>query len=489
MNSIEVASNPDKSRDNTKSPGRLGVAGEFDKPVDVLHVYVKDKASYKLDLETRDFQHAMKHAAKLEAKGQDILVNDRNTPIVVYAKTNRHNDIDVGREIRPELKDGKYVQGPGEALLLSFYAKLPLDTKEFDEAHRGKSRESAPGAKTVTLDKDDASAPAKGASAPSDKDSLKVGEPPERQKVILKKDGFELPEAVRGAYKILDGKYHDKDSNALRFEDHGKRLSTPVEDRAVIADMISVAAAKNWAQLELKGTDTFKQLAWLEAESRGIQTKGYKPNERDLEQLDRMKPERGVQEPAANDKNEHVAVEGAKELVKATSIRLAASYADDPNARNAENAQAGRLEDAAYKKLATVSVDRAQSLVATERANVTKDGQLQSSIHLDVAKHQAAMQDKDKGKMAAEPGKEAKAPNQMLVVTRVLSADEKVKADVASRVLDKELQKYPENVRKEILARVSEKLEKGELKLPTPTVSERTVDKKQAPAPTMDRSR
>lgn len=409
MNSIEVASNPDKSRGNAWSnPDRLGLAGEFDVQSNLLHVYVKDKSSYKLDLETQDFQHAMKHAAKLEAKGKDILVNDRNTPIVVYAKTNRHNDIDVGREIRPELKDGKYVQGPGEALLMSFYAKLPLDSKEFDEAHRGKSRESAPGAKSVTLDKDVAASPAKGASAPSDKDTLKIGEPPERQKVILKKDGFELPEAVRGAYKVLDGKYHDRDSNALRFEDHGKRLSTPVEDRAVIADMISVAAAKNWGQLELKGTDTFKQLAWLEAESRGIQTKGYKPNERDLEQLDRLKQDRGAQDRPSLDKGK-------------------------------------------------------------------------------AATQERGAQDKDK--VAAEPAKEAKAPNQMLVVTRVLSADEKVKADVASRVLDKELQKYPENVRKEILARVSEKLDKGELKLPTPTVSERTVDKKQAPAPTMDRSR
>ncbi|NYS34467.1 hypothetical protein HZZ02_12230, partial [Streptococcus danieliae] len=38
----------------------------------------------------------------------------------------------------------------------------------------------------------------------------------------------------------------------------------------------------------------FKQIAWLEASARGIETKGYKPTERDLEQLDHLKRERGV---------------------------------------------------------------------------------------------------------------------------------------------------------------------------------------------------
>lgn len=193
-------------------------------------------------------------------------------------------------------------------------------------------------------------------------------------KPIFHNHSYAVPDKIHAFYIFEDGKFKDKFSDALRFEDHGKKLSTPVEDRKVIADMVLIANAKNWTELELKGTDTFKQLAWLEAQSRGIQTKGYEPTERDLEQLQKLKQER--------------------------------------------------------------------------------------------------------------------TPNEILLVTRTLSADEKMKVDVASKVLEKEIAKYPENVRKEILSKVSASIDKGDLKLPTPKISERTVDQaRPAPAPSFERSR
>lgn len=371
MNSIEVGNDPEKA----KAPGSQA-----------LRVFIKDGNSYTLQLETTDFQQAMKHAGKAYGKGQDILVNEKDRPHLVHAKSNHHKDVHVGREISPIEKNGFFTQGKAEILLESFFRKLPMDTRAYDARAEGKDL-----GKQIAGDLKKTE-PAKDSQAPAD--PLRISELPDRQKVILKKDGFALPDTILLAYKVLDGKYHDKDSNALRFEDHGKRLSTPVEDRAVIKDMIAVAAAKNWGQLELKGTGTFKHLAWLEAESRGIQTKGYKPNERDLEQLAQLKLERGVQAPAATEKDK-----------------------------------------------------------------------------------------------AAEPATEPKVPNQVLAVTRVLSPDEQMRTDVASRVLDKALKQYPEHMRKDILAKVTQAVEKGDLKLPTPTVAERTVDKKPAPSPSMDRSR
>lgn len=372
MNSIEVGNDPEKA----KAPGSQA-----------LRVFIKEGNSYTLQLETTDFQQAMKHAGKAYGKGQDILVNEKDKPHLVHAKSNQHKDVDVGREISPAEKNGLFTQGKAEILLESFFQKLPMDTRAYEARAEAKELGKQIAGELKKTE------PAMDSQAPAD--PLRIGEPPDRQKVILKKDGFALPDTILVAYKVLDGKYHDKDSNALRFEDHGKRLSTPVEDRAVIKDMIAVAAAKNWGQLELKGTDTFKQLAWLEAESRGIQTKGYKPNERDQQQLSQLNQERGVQAPAAKEK--------------------------------------------------------------------------------------------DKG--AAEPAKELGVPNQVLAVTRVLSPDEQMRTDVASRVLDKALKQYPEHMRKDILAKVTQAVEKGDLKLPTPTVAERTVDKKPAPSPSMDRSR
>ena len=87
--------------------------------------------------------------------------------------------------------------------------------------------------------------------------------------------------------------------------------------------------------------------------------------------------------------DDRIAVQGAKELVEANRVSLGAEYADDYSAKSAERKQAERMEVDAYKKLATVGLDRADALVAAERAN-TKDGQLQVSIKLDPAKYQHA---------------------------------------------------------------------------------------------------
>jgi hypothetical protein len=103
-------------------------------------------------------------------------------------------------------------------------------------------------------------------------------------------------------------------------------------------------------------------------------------------------------------KQERIASEGAKELVDATRIALNASYADDSHARSIENERAHRLEEQAYKKLASVDVERAQALVALERGSVIKDGQLHSSIRFEAEKHQATVaQTGIEAKLEGEP--------------------------------------------------------------------------------------
>ena len=398
MNSIEMVSTPEK-----KAP-QPAVDGP------VLRVFTKEGNAYTLQHETKDYQQAMKQAEKFHDKGgKDILVNEKDNPLIVHAKSNRDKDVDVGREIRPqETPQGVAVKGPGEVVLSSFFAKLPMDTKAFDERERaaslaakepakavadpaGREAPKAPGApqagepvKGVNVP-EAAAEPARAQSAP---EAPEVGAGP---KAVLNKTGYELPEKLLGAYTVQDGKFHDKDTKALRFEDHGKKLSTPVEDRQVIAHMVDVAAAKNWGQLELKGTETFKQAAWLEAESRGIETKGYKPNERDLEQLEKLRQERGTNE-------------------------------------------------------------------------------------------------KQMGGPDAKPAREQ---NEIVAATpRTLSPQEKMSLDVATKVMEKAMAKLPEHIRVDALAKMTKAVEKGELKLPPPKVTERAVDKpRPAPAPAMDRSR
>lgn len=455
MNSIEVISNPEK-----KAPQAI------DEPT--LRVFVKEGSAYMLQHETTDFQEAMKQATNLYEKGKDILVNEKNNPDIVHAKSNLHKDAGVGREIRPNEKDGVFKRAP-DIVLESFFEKLPMDTTAFDERERAKdlhknnvnpglAREleklasdmekegrtkgavpavEDPDYKTQIQDLRDVSRALNMASSSplelskepligKDLATLPEANPKDR-KVILSKTGYDLPEKVLGAYTIRDGKFNDKDSNALRFEDHGTKLSTPVEERKVIADMIEVAVAKNWDQLELKGTETFRQLAWLEAESRDIHTKGYKPNERDLELLENLRRERGTDEkqmkgPANKNPNE-----------RAEFNSVAPVFDREPKER----------QEAGSK---TREVDR-----AADKREVKPDE---------------------------------------LVVTRTLSPDEKMRVDIAAKVLDRALAKFPPNIRKDVLAKVSSAIDKGDVTLPVPKVAERTVDKlRPAPAPNMDRSR
>lgn len=566
MNSIEVSSNPE----------RKGAQPMVEQPV--LRVFVKEANAYTLQYETRDFQQAMKQAGKFADKGKDILVNEKDNPTVVHAKSNFSKDVDVGREVRPAKKDGAFHKGPGDIVLPSFYVKLPLDTKTFDQREMASGE---PGKGAVDLAKSPArplvgdatlkvSAPAKEAAVPelaqdTQKARAALDAPEAGPKVILSKTGYELPESVVGGYTVKDGKFNDKDSNALRFEDHGKKLSTPVEDRKVIADMISVAAAKNWDTLELKGTETFKQLAWLEAESRGIQTKGYTPNERDLEQLDKLRQERGgingLTDKQLNDRTlnsvspvferEHAKTAPDRADV-AASVKAVAGMAEAaPGVRMAsgtmtaakdvaDEAKGKEAEKVDPKKANTAPADKAEPGHRIESGKLVEHGPAKYKfdpdekdsyyVKLDTGKGEKTVWGKDleraitagkfkqgdpvslefkgakdvvvdanirdkAGKVVGTQPVEAQlnkweAKAYELKVTRVLSPDEQSRVDAASKILEKHLAKVPEQVRKDVLAQVTTALDKGELKLPSVKVMERSTDKASpAPTPNMDRSR
>lgn len=563
MNSIEAVNDPEKAKAQGKPAERPGP----DAPP--LRLFVKENDNYVLQFETADFQLAMRKAEQFYKKGQDILVNEKGNPLVVHAKSNLRNDVDVGHEIMPSSSDGNYIQGRGksEVLLATFYHKLPLNTEAFDkrqatEATKGpveaKPDDQAKGAAAVAKNGADKAsvavdAPAAGVkldkAAPEASGQDAAATP--NRKLILKKTGFELPEQILSAYVVKDGKYHDKASDALRFQDHGKKLSTPVEDRAVIADMVAVASAKNWDQIELKGTDTFRQMAWMEAESRGIRTKGYEPTQHDLQQLEHLKRERGVSADRAPDVSQ-----GEKGAKAANSIEVNVERETKGQGTKAEPAapapadgkdkaeRAGAAEPAPAgstdktERVASSTPARADEqkgiilgrLVDHGHANFNHDKDEKPSYYvvLDTHAGQRTIWGKDLERSLAgsvhQPGDglslqlKGKEPVQVdanvrddggkvvgketigalrnewevkpaVVVLRALSADEKVRVDTATRVLEDTLGKYPDNLRREIIGKFTAAVEKGDMKLPTPQVAEKASQAKPARQPEMERTR
>lgn len=77
--------------------------------------------------------------------------------------------------------------------------------------------------------------------------------------------------------------YYDKTNpSSIAFEDRNTSLNTANSDEKTVNAMLDMAQAKGWKSIKLKGTEEFKRQMWLEAQLRGIETKGYKPKEEDL---------------------------------------------------------------------------------------------------------------------------------------------------------------------------------------------------------------
>lgn len=526
MNSIEASISPDKSPLNQKEA----------KDMPALRLYQKDKeaTTYTLYKESDDFQRMMKEAVKLQEKGRDILLNERDNPNIVHAKSNLHNDVDVGRVIEPAKNaDNTFKPGVGQVVLASFFEKRPLDTRT-PEALNPDRAKTADQAEPVIPAKQGQAQPDLTKASTKSETTLQPGlddaATGTESKVVLKKNGYTVPNSVLTAYNVTDGKFKDKATDALRFEDHGKKLSTPVEDRRVIADMIAVAGAKNWGTLELKGTDTFRQIAWLEAESQGMKTTGYKPNERDLEQLTQLKQEReGKSMPA---------IEGAKKSVntvemvaerekapvqetasKATPSSPAVTSAPTKTAAtpgvtepgSGARVETGRLVDhgaakynfdpaekeSYYVKLETEKGERTVWGKDLERAMGEVNPKHGDSLSLTLAGSKGVTVEANKrGNDGQVVGTETIAAqrNQWevkpveLSITRELSRDEQMRVDAASKVLGKAIAKYPANERATIVAKFSEALNKGTIDLPTPKVVSRSVEKP-SPARSRDASK
>ncbi|MDR6412988.1 LPD7 domain-containing protein [Paraburkholderia terricola] len=102
-----------------------------------------------------------------------------------------------------------------------------------------------------------------------------------RPKPVFDKTGYNVPKSVSNQYVAHDGKFLDRKSETVHFEDKGRSLSTASEDREVIVHMVEVAKAKNWGELQLKGSEEFRRQAWIVAQLAGVPTRGFKPASQD----------------------------------------------------------------------------------------------------------------------------------------------------------------------------------------------------------------
>jgi hypothetical protein len=133
---------------------------------------------------------------------------------------------------------------------------------------------------------DDTVPPAKEKKGASRRGVRKAKEQPDGDKTVIP------PVDLTKRYLVIENRYHFReDTGKVAFEDKGKRLTTDLDDRAVVGAMVELALSKDWGTIRIKGSDKFKQEAWLAASMKGIEVENYKPREIDVSRLEELRRE------------------------------------------------------------------------------------------------------------------------------------------------------------------------------------------------------
>lgn len=90
-------------------------------------------------------------------------------------------------------------------------------------------------------------------------------------------------ETLRGGRTVA--LYDGPGAKRVALHDHGDRLTTDQSHPAVIRDMSLIAAHRGWSGIKVRGQDDFRREVWLQARALGIEVQGYRPRERDRQEL------------------------------------------------------------------------------------------------------------------------------------------------------------------------------------------------------------
>lgn len=98
---------------------------------------------------------------------------------------------------------------------------------------------------------------------------------------------LELMDQVHTQFRVSGSKFHFKDQpQRIAFKDKGSRMVSASNDERVAHAMATMADAKGWTTIRVSGHPDFQREVWLEASLRGIEVRGFKPQQKDLDELD-----------------------------------------------------------------------------------------------------------------------------------------------------------------------------------------------------------
>ncbi|WP_010218647.1 DUF5710 domain-containing protein [Sphingomonas sp. PAMC 26621] len=106
----------------------------------------------------------------------------------------------------------------------------------------------------------------------------------------------DVPDEIARRYFVQKSKwsgepgfYESSTAKDPAFRDQGGKLVAHTDSPATARDLVAVAQHRGWGEIQVTGTDAFKREIWLQAMQQDIGVKGYKPTERDLQELNRLR--------------------------------------------------------------------------------------------------------------------------------------------------------------------------------------------------------
>lgn len=117
----------------------------------------------------------------------------------------------------------------------------------------------------------------------------------------------DVPETIRRRYYTDErggpglGFYVDAQIVTPAFRDRGRELRTLRTDPNAIRDMLEIAKHRGWRSIEVQGSREFRREAWLAGRAIGLEMSGFRPGERDLQELERREHAHAQRQSRAQD--------------------------------------------------------------------------------------------------------------------------------------------------------------------------------------------
>jgi hypothetical protein len=112
----------------------------------------------------------------------------------------------------------------------------------------------------------------------------------------------DVPDALRRRFLTESGRlggglayYPDATSLVPSFRDRGRELVATRSDPPTVRDLVMIAEHRGWSTIRVQGAQGFRRQAWLAGRSIGLDVEGYRPTERDEQELARRLASRSRQ--------------------------------------------------------------------------------------------------------------------------------------------------------------------------------------------------